>query len=134
MDWVYLLGRILFAMIFIGSGLGHFMQLGKLTQYAAAKKLPAPKAMVLASGLLTLTGGISVLLGVWMEIGTWLLFFFLVLSAFTMHNFWTIADPMQKMVEQSMFMKNLALAGAALILYYVVQAYGYGPLTLGQPM
>ncbi len=134
MGWLYLLGRILFAMIFVGSGLGHFMQLGKMTRYAAAKKLPAPTAIVLLTGLLMLAGGLSVLLGFWMEIGTWLLFFFLVLSGFSMHHFWTIADPIQKMVEQSMFMKNLSLAGAALILYYVVQTYGYGPLTLGQPM
>lgn len=134
MGWLYLIGRILYAMIFVGSGLGHFMQLGGMTQYAAAKKLPAPKAMVLLSGAVILAGGISVLVGVWMEIGTWLLFFFLVLSAFSMHNFWTIADPMQKMVEQAMFMKNLSMAGAALILYFVVQTFGYGPFTFGQPL
>lgn len=134
MGWLYLLGRILFAMTFVGSGLGHLMQLDAMIRYAEAKKVPAPKAMVTVSGLLLLAGGLSVLLGFWMEIGTWLLFFFLVLSGFTMHHFWTLADPVQKMTEQSMFMKNMSMAGAALILYFMVQTYGYGPLTLGKPM
>ncbi len=32
-----------------------------------------------------------------------------------------VTDPMQKMVEQAMFMKNLSMAGASsLILYFVV--------------
>jgi hypothetical protein len=31
-------------------------------------------------------------------------------------------------------MKNIALAGAALVLYWVIQTQGYGPLTLGQPI
>ncbi len=134
MGWLYLLGRVLFVMIFIGSGIGHLLQLDIMSRYTAAKKLPAPKVLVLLTGLVMLAGGISVLLGVWMEIGTWLLFFFLVLSGFAMHNFWTIADPMQRMAEQATFMKNMSLAGAALIHYFFIQTYGYGPFTLGQPM
>lgn len=134
MDWLYLVGRILFALIFVGSGLGHFMQLESMTQYSVSKGVPAPKAMVVITGLMVLAGGASVLLGVWMEIGTWLLVFFLLGAAFKMHNFWTVADPMQKMTEQAMFMKNLSMAGAALILYWLVQTHGYGPFTIGQPM
>lgn len=135
MDWLYLVGRILFAMIFIGSALGHFTQANAMAQYARSKAVPAPKAMVLLSGLMLLGGGLSVLLGLWMEIGTWLLFFFLLPAAFKMHNFWALADPMQKQTEQAHFMKNLSMAGATLILYWMVQALeSYGPFTLGGPM
>ncbi len=134
MAWLYLIGRILFGLIFLGSGLGHFMQLSGMAQYAASKRVPAAKPMVMLSGLLLLAGGLSVILGLYMEIGTWLLVFFLLPTAFTMHNFWALTDPQQKTVEQAMFMKNLSMAGAALVLYYVVQTYGYGPFTLGQPM
>jgi putative oxidoreductase len=90
--------------------------------------------MVAITGIMILGGGLSVMLGFWMEIGTWLLFFFLVAAAFMMHNFWAIPDPMQKMVEQSQFMKNMSLAGAALVFYWMVQTNGYGPFALGQPM
>ena len=134
MDVLYFVGRLLFAMIFIGSGLGHLTQVGPTSQYAQAKGVPAPKAMVLLTGVMMLAGGASVLLGFWMEIGTWLIILFLLPAAFMMHNFWTVDDPMQKQVEMAQFMKNLSMTGAALMLYWMVQMYGYGPFTIGQAM
>lgn len=134
MDWLYFIGRVLFGLIFVGSGLRHFTQLSGTSQYAAAKGLPASKLAVQVSGLMILAGGLSVILGMWMEIGTWLLVFFLLPAAFLIHDFWTIDDPGQKRVEQAQFMKNLSMAGAALVLYYVVQTCGYGPMTMGRPM
>lgn len=134
MDFNYIAGRVLFSLIFIGSGFSHFTQLGSMTQYAESSGVPAPKASVVISGIMILAGGLSVLLGVYMEIGTWLLVFFLLAAAFMVHNFWTFDDPMEKQNQQAHFMKNLALAGAAAILYWTVQTHGYGPFTLGSPM
>lgn len=134
MDALYLIGRILFAMIFVGSGFGHFAQRDEMTQYAAAKGVPAPGASVVLSGLMILAGGLSVLLGVWMEVGTWLIVIFLLAAAFKVHDFWTLSEPMQRQTEQAQFMKNLSMTGAALILYWLVQTHGYGPYTLGSPM
>lgn len=135
MDWLYLIGRTLFALIFITSGgFGHFGQLKGTTQYARAKGVPAPRALVIITGIMLLTGGLSVLLGVWMEIGTWLLVIFLLVAAFKIHDYWALSDPMQRASERAQFMKNISMAGAALILYWVVQTYGYGPLTLGHSM
>ncbi|UCC81553.1 MAG: DoxX family protein [Gemmatimonadota bacterium] len=134
MDWLYLVGRVFFGLIFVGSGLGHLVQLPGTAQYADSKKVPAAKATVVVTGIMLLAGGLSVILGLYMEVGIWLLIFFLLAAAFTMHDFWTEPDPTQKMVQQAMFMKNLSMAGAALFLYYMIKTYGYGPLTLGQPM
>jgi putative oxidoreductase len=134
MDWLYLIGRVFFGLIFVGSGLGHFVQLPWMAQYAGSKKVPAAKTTVAVTGIMLLAGGLSVILGVYMEVGIWLLVFFLLAAALTMHDFWTVTDPMEKMVEQAMFMKNLSMAGAALLLYYVIRTYGYGPMTLGEPM
>lgn len=134
MDWLYLIGRILFALVFLMSGFGHLTQAAGMAQYAGSKGVPAPKAMVLITGLMILAGGLSILLGVWMEIGTWLLFFFLIPVAIKMHDFWAETDPMQKQVQQAQFMKNLSMAGASLIIYWAIQSFGYGPFTLGQPM
>ena len=134
MDWLYLIGRVLFALIFVTSAYGHLTQSASMGQYAASKGVPAPRTMVIITGLMILGGGLSVLLGLWMEIGTWLLVFFLVPVAIKMHDFWAVTDPLQKSVQQAHFMKNIAMAGAALILYWVVQSYGYGPFTLGEPM
>ena len=134
MDWLYPIGRILFSMIFIMSAYGHLAKLGPTSQYTAAKGVPAPKAATFLTGLMILAGGLSVILGVWMEIGAGLLFLFLVSTAFIMHNFWTVQDPAQRQLAQVMFMKDLAMAGGALILYWLVQTHGYGPFTLGEPM
>ncbi|KPK64200.1 MAG: hypothetical protein AMS21_06360 [Gemmatimonas sp. SG8_38_2] len=134
MDWLYLIGRILYGMLFVGSAFGHFMQLKAMSRYAGSKNVPGATVMVLITGLMLLGGGLSIVLGIYMEIGAWLIFFFLVPVALVMHNFWAIPDPMAKMVEQAMFMKNISLGGAALLLYWTVQTCGYGPMTLGNPM
>jgi uncharacterized membrane protein YphA (DoxX/SURF4 family) len=134
MDWLYLIGRTLFAMVFIGSGFGHFSQANQMAQYAGSKGVAAAKPLVLLTGFMILMGGFSILLGLYMEIGTWLLVLFLLPTSFLMHNFWQDMDPMQQQVEGAMFMKNIALSGAALIIYWVVQTHGYGPFVLGQPM
>lgn len=134
MDWLYFIGRVLFSLIFLLSGLAHLTQSGPMSQYAASKGVPVPKAATLLSGLMILAGGLSVLLGVYMEIGPWLIVFFLLPAAFKMHNYWALADPMQKGVERAQFMKNLSMTGAALMLYWLVQTHGYGPLVLGRPL
>jgi len=80
--------------------------------------VPQPKAAVVVSGLMILLGGLSVLLGVEIETGTLLLVLFLVPAAIYMHPFWGVADPMQAATQRAHFMKNLSLAGAALLLCY----------------
>ena len=116
-EWLFLIGRILFAAIFILSGVNHFAQLDGMAQYAGSKGLPAPKLMVALSGLVILLGGLSILFWFYVKLGAWLLVAFLLVAAFTMHNFWAVEDPVQKQGEQAQFMKNLALAGAAIIFY-----------------
>ena len=87
MDIVLIVGRILFALIFINSGFAHFAQREAMTGYAQFKKVPAAKLAVPVTGLMILLGGISVVLGFWMDFGALLLAIFLIFSAFMMHNF-----------------------------------------------
>lgn len=121
MFWV---GRILFAMLFVMSGLSHFAQADAMSQYAEAKGLPAPRAMVLLSGVVLVAGGLSVLLWQYVVWGSGLLLVFLLLAAFTMHDFWTLEDEQEQQTEMTQFMKNVALAGAALIFYVLAQRPG----------
>jgi len=128
-DWLFLTGRILFAAIFIFSGLGHFMQLEGMSEYARTKGVPAPKLVTVLSGIVILLGGLSVLFWTQVVIGSWLLAGFLLAAAFTMHDFWAVDDPARAEVEMQQFFKNVALAGAAIILYVAAQApqaFGFG--------
>jgi uncharacterized membrane protein YphA (DoxX/SURF4 family) len=115
---VFLIGRILFAWIFILSGIAHLTQAQGMAQYAAMFKVPQPKLAVIVSGLMILAGGLSILLGVEVETGATLLVIFLVLAAIYMHPFWGVPDPMQHATQRAHFMKNLSLAGAALLICY----------------
>ncbi len=127
--WMHLMGRILFSMIFIGSGLNHLMNSQATAQYAETKGVPGAKPAVILSGLMILAGGIMVLLGWNRLIGAWLLVVFLVPTAFMMHAFWKETDPMAKQNEMAHFLKTLALAGAALLMVYY--ANDPWPMSLG---
>ena len=120
MNAVLLVGRILFAALFITSGIAHFAKLEAMTGYAKYKKLPAAKFGVLASGLFFLLGGVYIAIGLWVDLGALLLAITLVLAAVIFHNYWKETDATAKMNEQIAFNKDLALAGAALILFALI--------------
>ena len=92
MDAVLVIGRILFAFIFITSGIAHFAKLEMMTGYAKYKKLPAAKLGVIASGLFFLLGGIYIALGFWVDLGALMLAITLVLAAVIFHNYWKETD------------------------------------------
>lgn len=116
MEILFLIGRILFGGFFLMNGFNHFKNAGGLTQYAASKGVPSPKTAVYLTGLMLLLGGLGVILGIYTELSLWLIIVFLVLTSFKMHAFWSITDPTAKMPEQIHFMKNIALAGAGLMM------------------
>lgn len=118
MPWMHLTGRILFAMVFIASGMNHLMKLDDMSAYSASKGVPAAKAATVVSGLIIVAAGIMVLLGWHRFIAAGLLVIFLILTAFVMHPFWKESDPQASMNEMSHFMKDLALAGAALFIAF----------------
>ena len=128
MDILLVIGRVLFALLFINSGIAHLTKLEAMTGYAQFKKVPAAKLSVIVTGLMLVIGGLYVALGVYADLGGLLLAIFLVLSAFKMHNFWTLQDPQAKQGETVNFFKNLSLAGAALIIFVLVgSGVDFGP-------
>ena len=124
MDLIIVIGRILFGGFFLMSGINHFTKLEAMTGYAQYKKLPAAKLGVLISGLMLVIGGISIILGYYADLGALLLAIFLVLAAVIFHNFWKETDATAKQNEMLGFMKDMALAGAALILFALVMKHG----------
>jgi len=124
MRYLVLLGRICFAAIFILAAPGHFK--AQEIAYAANAGVPLASLAVPVAGLIALAGGLSVAFGYRAKIGAWLLVLFLVPVTITMHNFWTVTDPMMAQLQMAMFMKNVGLMGGALLLSY----FGAGPLSL----
>ncbi len=124
MNYLVLLGRILYTAIFITAAPGHF-NAGTIG-YAASKGVPLASIAVPLSGLIALAGGLSILLGYRATWGAWLIVLFLVPVTVMMHNFWAMTDPNAAQMQQIMFMKNLSMLGAALM----IANFGSGPLSL----
>ncbi len=123
MRFIVLLGRILYSALFISAGFGHFTQ--KTIEFAVSKGVPMASFLIPLSGIIALLGGLSVLLGYKARIGAWLIVIFLIPSTFMMHKFWAQTDHVLTMIQHKMFMKNLSLLGAALLIAY----FGSGPLS-----
>lgn len=131
MEILIVIARLLFSLIFLMSAIGHFTQTKTMVEYTKSKKVPAPGLAVFVTGIMLLLGGLSILLGAFVNIGAILLVIFLIPTAFIMHNFWTVKDPMMKQNDQINFMKDLALAGAAFLIWYLYHTVPV-PLSLAQ--
>ena len=116
---LFLLGRILFGATLAFMGLNHFMDVDTMAGYAEFKGLPAPRLSVVASGFVLALGGLGVVLGAFPVLAAGALAAFLLVSAVTMHDFWSIDDPEEKQNEMTSFLKNVYGAGAALALLAV---------------
>src|ERR671911_1159839 len=134
MDVVFLVGRILLALPFVQSGLMlHFSRQG--VEYARGYGAPAPELMVPLSGAAIVAGGLSVALGIWGDLGA------LVLAAFAlsilpiMHAFWKEQDAQAQQAQVVNFVKNVSMAGGALVLFYAYnQLQGEAGLLITDPL
>jgi uncharacterized membrane protein YphA (DoxX/SURF4 family) len=130
---VLLIGRLVFSFFFIYSGFNHLTKLSMYSQYAGASGVPAPTVAVAVTGLLLLGGGLSILLGVQPRLGALLLIVFLIPTSFMMHRFWGVNDPMMAANQAANFWKNIALAGAATMIYGLTTLYPMRwPYSLGR--
>ncbi|MGW6690829.1 DoxX family membrane protein [Streptomyces sp. NPDC054961] len=118
MDVLVLVGRILFAVLFLASALNHLTQTKAMAGYAESRGVPAAAAAgaVVGSGLLLLAGGLMVALGLWADLGALLLAVFLFPTALIMHAFWKEGDGQARQMDMVHFMKDISLGGAALAL------------------
>jgi putative oxidoreductase len=121
MDVVFLVGRVLFGLLFVSSGfMAHLGEGGKQgREYARSLGAPSPDLLVPLSGITIIVGGLMVALGIWADLGALLIIGFLVGITPIMHAFWKIDDPQMKAIQSAMFFKNTALLGAALIVFYI---------------
>ena len=118
------LGRFLFALIFLMAGANHFNK--QTIGYAASHGVPLAAIAVPLSGVLAIAGGLSILLGYRAKLGAWLIVLFLVPVSLMMHKFWTVTDPMMAQIQMILFMKNVSMLGGAVLISH----FGAGPFSL----
>jgi len=121
---VVVLGRFLFALIFLMAGANHFNK--QTIGYAASQGVPLASILVPLSGVIAIAGGLSILLGYRAKLGAWLLVLFLIPVSLMMHKFWTVQDLMMAQLQMILFMKNVSMLGGALLISH----FGAGPFSL----
>jgi putative oxidoreductase len=124
MSIVALIGRVLFSLIFILSGISHFLH--STIEYAASQGVPMASFVVPLSGAIAVAGGLSIAAGYRARWGAILIVVFLIPVTLSMHKFWTVTDPPMAQMQMAHFMKNVSMLGAALLISY----FGSGPLSL----
>ena len=120
---VVFLGLLVFVLIFLMAGFNHFAK--ATIAFAASEGVPMASVLVPLSGLLAFFGGLSILLGYRAKTGAWLIVLFLI-GVTPLHKFWGIRDPMMQQLQMVLFMKNIAMLGAALL----ITQFGSGPWSL----
>ena len=134
MGVVVLIGRILFAAVFFGSGIGHLTQTRDFVAYAETRGLRRARLLILVSGVLILAGGLAMIVGLWADAAALGLALFALATAFGVHHPWTDEGDVRQM-EFTNFMKDLALAGAGLVLWVLISHAGSDlPLTITGPL
>ena len=136
MDVVFLIGRILFGLLFIFAGLtAHLIGYRQGVQYARMYNVPLAEIGVPLTGVMAVAGGAMVVLGLWGDLGALLIAAFLLLITPLMHAFWKETEEQQKQLQMVNFNKNFALLGAALTLFYLWnQLQGGAGLSITDPL
>jgi putative oxidoreductase len=118
------LGRFLYALIFLFGGASHFSK--QTIEYAASQGVPLASIAVPLSGIFAIAGGLSILLGYRAKLGAGLIMLFLVRTILMMDRFWAMHDPLMARMHMALFMENLALIGGALL----ISQFGAGPFSV----
>jgi putative oxidoreductase len=123
MRGLFVLGRMIFGGFFAYNGVNHFLQQENMSHYAESKGVPAAGAAIPATGALLLASGTSVMLGLNPRQGLAAIIGFLIPVTLQMHRFWEEQDPEKRQTEMINFGKNVALLGAAMMMFQVDQPW-----------
>jgi putative oxidoreductase len=120
-----LIGRLLLAVMFLLAGLSKLGGLEGTAGYIASKGLPMAQLLAIATVALEVGAAVMLIVGWQARWAALALAAFTLLATVLFHNYWAMpAD--QQMMQQLMFMKNLAITGGLLVLF----AFGPGSLSL----
>jgi putative oxidoreductase len=135
MDVINVIGRVLFALLFLQNGWNHVANPKVMVPFGEYIGVPSPKISVPLTGVMMLVGGITIALGFWADLGAILLVLFLPAAGYYGHAYWKETDPNFRAAQQAQFWKNIALTGAALFIFAIYGEYGDdAPASLGGPL
>jgi len=116
-----LVGRVLLSIMFLWSGYGKIGGFAGTVGYIGSVGLPMPEVLAALAIVVEIGAGIALVIGFKARWAAAALAVFTVLAAVLFHNYWAMPADKQ-MLQQIMFLKNLAITGGLLM----VMAFGAG--------
>jgi putative oxidoreductase len=112
---IALAGRILLAIIFLGSGAAKISGFEGTVGYIASKGLPYPELGAMLAAAVEVGGALAIVFGWKTRFAAFLLAGYCVVTAVVFHSFWSVeaADVIAQKVQ---FLKNLSMTGGLLTL------------------
>lgn len=114
--WLRLVGRVLFATYFLAMGMSHLVHFRDHSAFIGGKGVPLARPTTILTILMMVGGGVLVLFNWHRSVGAVLLFGIIFPALFFLHHFWNETDTYARLSEFAHFIKDLSLAGAALLL------------------
>lgn len=120
-----LIGRLLFALLFLPAGWGKLTGFAGSVGYTASGGIPMPEVATALAMIVEIVGSLALIFGFGTRWAALALAFFTLLASFFFHNYWAMT-PDKAMMQQLMFFKNMAITGGLL----TVAAWGPGAWSL----
>ena len=114
--WLPMVGRVLFSTYFLAMGMSHLVHFREHAAFIGGKGVPLARSATMLTIVMMVSGGVLVLFNWHTSIGGALLFGIIFPAPFFLHHFWNETDSYSRLSEFAHFIKDLALAGAALLL------------------
>lgn len=116
------IGRILFSLIFIASGLSKIGDWNNTITYMESHNMVFAPFFLIIAILLQVIGGLSIITSFKSKIGVILLIIFILPATFIFHNFWglptdTDVQIVTQQAEMVSFLKNITIIGALLLIF-----------------
>jgi putative oxidoreductase len=120
-----LVGRILLALVFVLAGPGKLANPEGTAAFMGSAGLPASTLLAMAVGAFEILAGLAIVIGFKARWAALALAGFTLVASFFFHAYWSLPADKQ-MMQQLLFMKNIAVAGGLLLL----AAHGPGRLSV----
>ena len=116
------IGRILFSLIFIASGLSKIGDWDKTISYMESHNMVFTPFFLIMAILLKVIGGLSIITSYKSKIGVILLLTFMLPATFIFHNFWALPIKTElqiatQQIEMVSFLKNITIIGALVLIF-----------------
>ncbi|HTP78754.1 MAG TPA: DoxX family protein [Rhizomicrobium sp.] len=121
-----LIGRLVLAWFYLSEAVHYAGQWDATVQLMALRNMPVPPLLLALTIIALFLGGLALVLGFHTRHGALLLFAFTIAASLAMHNFWQIQNPLERAADYEIFSRNMAIAGALLVLVGI----GPGPIAI----